>query len=320
MNKEIWRKKIIALSVILILIFLFNLNKNKVYQSETDILILPKNESITRSLDLVIANFQQVLVSLAFNDRISENNDALESGIELPNYKRKEFWNSKIAATQLEKSGIIQIKNFDQDSALAKELNNDTVENLIAIAGNYYNIKTDLEIRIIDGPIVKQVISQNIFTIIGQSLLWTLGIYIIFFLLFPLVFIKKEATKKEFFGQDFLSKITPSKKIIPTILPEEENYFANKNFFENVKKVDDLKVETPQKNVFSLPTFPSFGKKADTPANLPVSEEEVPDIFRQKEVIADIEETVPTNDDYIPREATEEEVKARLNRLLGGGK
>ncbi|MEI7426179.1 MAG: hypothetical protein WCK16_04640 [Candidatus Moraniibacteriota bacterium] len=311
MNKETWRKKIGVLGIIFLLIFLFNLNKSKTYQSETDILILPKNESITRSLDLVIANFQQVLASLAFNDRIAENNDALESGIELPNYKRKEFWNSKITATQIEKSGVIQIKNFDQDSTLAKELNNDTVENLIAIAGNYYNIKTDLEIRIVDGPIVKRVISQNIFSIIGQSLLWTLGIYVIFFLLFPLIFIKKEAIRKEFFGQDFLSKIAPSKKTIQAVLLEEDNYFANKNFFENVKKADELKVEVPQENVSSLSTFPNFGKKAATPANLPVSEEEVPDIFRQKEIISN---------DYVSREATEDEVKARLNRLLGGGK
>jgi capsular polysaccharide biosynthesis protein len=295
MNKETWRKKIGTVVVLLVFIFLFNLSKSRVYESKTDILILPTNETTIRNLDLVVANFQQILMSLAFNDRIAENNDALDPGIELPNYKRKEFWNSKIAITRPEKSGVIQIKSFDQDSALAKELNNDTVENLIAIAGNYYNIKTDLEIRIIDGPIVKQVVSQNILFIIGQSILWTIGIYVIFFLLFPLVFIKKEVAKKEIFGEDFLARTASLKKTVPTILPEEENYFATRNFFKQAKK-------------------------AATPANLPISEEDVPDIFLQKNITSEIKIEEPVKEDYVSREATEEEVKARLNRLLGAGK
>ncbi|MFZ2188260.1 MAG: hypothetical protein WAV73_01705 [Candidatus Moraniibacteriota bacterium] len=325
MNKP-WLKKIGGLGVIFLLIFLFSLNKSRVYQSETKVLLLPKNEITTKGQDLIAGNFRQVLMSLAFSDRIADGNDALEASSELPNYKRKEFWDSKISVTQLEKSGIISIKNFDQNSTLAKELNNDTVENLIAVSGNYYNIKTELELRVVDGPIVKRIISRNLFLTITQSILWALGIFVVIFFLFPFVFIKREPGRRGIPGRDFSPRVAPLKKTVPAIIPEEENYFATKNFFETVKKPEEVKVVSPQKNVFSLPTMPSFGKKAPTPANLPVSEEEMPDIFRQKEVIVEkkpeipVEKAIQIEKEYIPREATPEEVKARLNRLLGGGK
>jgi hypothetical protein len=59
-----------------------------------------------------------------------------------------------------------------------------------------------------------------------------------------------------------------------------------------------------------------------------VSEEALPDIFRQKEPVPEVKketvEPVKKNEavaeEYVPHEATPEEVKARLNRLLGGGK
>jgi len=329
MDKNTWLKKIGVLGAIFFFVLIFNLNKSRVYQSETDVLILPKNEADAKQIDLAIENFRSVLTSLAFNDRLAEGSDALEAGMELPNYRRKEFWNSKISVTRVAKSGVLQIKNFDFDSTLAKELNTDTVDSLIAIAGNYYNIKTDLELRIIDGPIVQRIVSQNLTLTIGKSVLWALVIYFLFLFLFPLIFIKKNGERRELPGRDFSKKAVLPQKQTPLIIPEEENYFATKNFFEQAQKLQETKADMPQKNTFSLPNFPSFGKKAPTPANLPVSEEDVPDIFRQKDIALEVKteiaepitgETAKIESEYIPREATPEEVKARLNRLLGGGK
>lgn len=328
MNNGIWLKKLGAFAIILLFAILFGLNKSRVYESETDVLFLPKNETTSRDLSQIIGNFQQVLMSLAFNDRISDGSDALTPGVDLPNYRRKEFWDAKISVTRAAESGVVRIKNFDADSTLAKELNQNTVENLIALAGNYYNIKTDLEIRIVDGPIVEGVASQDLLSTLGQSLLWALGIYVVFFFISPIIFIKKEGGKRDLSGRGFPPRVEPLKKSVPSVFPEEDNYFATKNFFENVQKAKELKTASLQKNVFSLPAFPRLGKKAPTPANLPVGEEEVPDIFRQKEIVPEIKnedagakkekEEEPL--EYVPREATPEEVKARLNRLLRGGK
>ncbi len=329
MNNETWfKKKIGTLAVVFLVVLFFNLNKSGSYEAETDILLLPKNETVSRSLDSIMENFKEVLSSLAFNDRLSDGSEALAPGVELPNAKRKEFWNSKLSVERVGGSGVIRIKNFDADGVLAQELNNDTVDSLIAIAGNYYNIKTELEIRIIDGPIVKKTLSQNLPLAVGESVMWSLVIYVVLFFIFPFIFIKKETEMREIPGRDFSRNIPSLKKPIPTILPEEENYFATKNFFESVPKAEKVKEALPQKNNFSFPSFPSFGKKAPTPANLPVSEEEVPDIFRQKEPLTEIKEEAPkptesanvVEEENVSREATPEEVKARLNRLLGGGK
>jgi hypothetical protein len=332
MDKNTWLKKIGILGAIFFFVLIFNLNKSRVYEAETDILVLPKNEAMAGQLDSITDNFRAVLASLAFNDRISEGSDALAPGVELPNAKRKEFWNSKLAVTRVDESGALRIKNFDVDSTLAKELNADTVDSLIAVAGSYYNIKTDLELRIIDGPIVRRIASQNLILTISKSILWSLGLYLVFFFLFPIIFIKRDKEGREIPGRDFSQKISSTQKSNPLIIPEEENYFATKNFFPPTQKpqvvVESKKVQSP-KNSFSLPTFPSFGKKAPTPANLPVSEEAVPDIFRQKEPLPEVKKEPVELDkteeqakdlEYIPREATPEEVKARLNRLLGGGK
>jgi len=325
-----WLKKTVILAGIFLLVLLFNLNRSAVYQSETAVLILPKNEVVALNFDATVENFRQIMTSLAFNDRLSDGSEALALGVDLPNYKRKEFWNSKIAVTRVGESGVLKIGNFDASSILALELNNDTVDSLITVAGNYYNIKTDLELRIIDGPTVKKIIAKNSLLVVGESMLWALGIYFFVFFLLPFVFIKKEVKERKLPGRDFSREILLSQKPMPAILPEEENYFATKNFFGSVKKTEEareikLNKETPaSKNTFSLPNFPSFGKKAPTPANLPVSEDEVPDIFRQKEIVPEVktEMAEPTenaiNTEYVPREATEEEVKARLNRLLGG--
>jgi hypothetical protein len=333
MDKNIWLKKIGILGAIFFFVLIFNLNKSRVYEAETAILVLPKNATMAGQLDSITENFRAVLASLAFNDRISEGSDALAPGVELPNAKRKEFWNSKLAVMRVDESGVLRIKNFDADSTLAKELNADTVDSLIAIAGSYYNIKTDLDLRIVDGPIVQRIASQNLTLTIGKSILWSLGLYLVFFFLLPFMFIKRDGKRREIPGRDFSRKISSTQKPKPLIIPEEENYFAAKNFFPPTQKpqvaveVEVKKAQLPKSGFFPS-TFPSFGKKAPTPANLPVSEEAVPDIFRQKEPTPEVKkvalEPIKEEDkaelEYISREATPEEVKARLNRLLGGGK
>lgn len=325
MSEKTWLKKMIMFGVISFFAIILNLNISRTYEARTDILFLPKNETISYQQDLIVENFKQILMSLAFNDRIAGESDALEVSIELPNYKRKEFWNSKISVAQLEKSNIVSIKNFDKNSILAKELNEDTVESLIVVASNYYNIESDLGIRIVDGPIVKKIVSQNLLSTIGESMLWSLGFYLISFHFLPFAFIKREVKKRKIPGQNFSRPRRESlKKIIPKNFPEEENYFAVKNFFEKTQEAVDTEKALSQKDIFSLPRFPSFGKKSPTPVNLPINEGDVPNIFRQKESLVKSEMAELANNDksieaeYVPREATPEEVKARLNSLLGG--
>ncbi len=302
-NRQAWSRKISIGVVLFFAILIFNINKNSVYESETTVLILPKNELLAKEIDLIRGNFKQIMQSLAFCDEVAQQNESLSVAQELPSDKRKEFCNSKLEVSLVEKSAIISVKNFDKDSALARELNSDTVEKLIISAGKYYNIDTDMELRIVDGPIIKQDSFRNGFWLFLESVFWTLVICAMLFFLVPFIFIKKKKTNLSILKNKLYSK-APLEKMV-AIFPETENYFADKNFFPT-KKIE-----------------PSVGKKAPTPANLPVDEETVPDIFRKKEVI--VENNLPEkekneSEDFTSREATQDEMKERLNKLLRGGK
>lgn len=328
-----WRRKLSLLAGIFFLVLLFALNKGGMYEAKTEVLVLPKNATIARELDSTVDNFIEILKSLAFYDRVAKSSDALESGLELPGYKRKIFWNTKLLAQRVGKSGVIEVINFDKDNVLARELNKDTVDNLILATASYYNIKTELELRIVDGPIVRKINSQNLLATFLQSALWSLLIWVSFFFILPLVFTKKDQEKRVIRGRGFSRKEVQLEKTIPAFIPEEENYFASKNFFglakKEAKEILETKKPLMQKSASPLANFSGFGKKAPIPNNLPVSEDDVPDIFRAKEVAMEIDKvevadelkkTETDNAEYIPHEATPEEVKARLNRLLSGGK
>jgi len=300
MNNQTKLKKIGLAIGLFVIILLFNLNRDGVYGSTTTVLFLPKSAVTASSSAAITENFRQIIASLAFCDRLAEQNTSLAVANDLPNYKRQEFCNAKFLVEKPQWSAMLRITNFDVDSTLARELNSDVVENLIAVSGKYYNIKTDLELRIVDGPIVEKNLSQNLTMTILLSLIWTAIVYGGLFFLVPFIFLKKENKARSIPGSKFFQEVPVRKEL--TVSPEEENYFSAKNFFK--------------------PTFPSFGKKAPTPANLPVSEEVVPDIFREKTPIVKIEEK-PKDEavsEYIPREATPEEVKERLNKLLRGEK
>ena len=306
MNNQTKLKKIGLAIGLFVIILLFKLNRDGVYSSTMAVLFLPKSAVTSQESSSIAENFRQILTSLAFCDRLAEQNESLAVVNDLPNYKRQEFCNNKFLVEKPQGSAMLRITNFDADSTLARELNSDAVENLIAVSGKYYNIKTDLELRIVDGPIIKKELSRNLTMTILLSFLWTIILYGGIFFLLPFIFLKKENKTRPIPGSKFFQEVPVRKEL--TVSPEEENYFSAKNFFK--------------------PTFPSFGKKAPTPANLPVSEEAVPDIFRSKEVAPEvkieIEETkkndVENTQEYIPREATPEEVKERLNKLLRGEK
>ena len=325
MRTETWQKRILVIVILFCIIFLIDINTHKLYESRTDVLLVAKNEKISANFGSTIGNIKQIISSLAFYDRISADNDALEPGRELPNYKRKEFWNEKLAVDQIKGSGVISIRNYDSDSLAARELNDSTTESLIEVIGSYYNISTDLDIRIVDGPIVQKVVVRNLFASLFIDLLWTLLLYGVFLAL-PKLFLKSEKTIKRIPGSDFWNRRTPPKSDLPVF---EEDYFSKPEVVFEPKKIvpEEIIVESKPEKIAEISPTPivSYGKKAPTPANLPVSEEGIPEMFlnalsqTEKPSVEAVSETEVEAGDT-SREATAEEVKERLNRLLRGGK
>lgn len=260
--KAFWVVVILATAVFLAAL----LNFNREYKSEADVLVIPKN-SVT------VENSGQVLENLKF---ISFGE------------------NSKIKAYRFKNSGILKIISFNADKSQAENLNRQAVENFIATASRFYNIKTDLDIRIISGPITKQSTVAPAFILFIESLLGAFALASLAFFISFSIFRKEKSENKSF----------------PRII-----------FKRQEKIIGPLKKQLERKKE----SLVSFNKKAAAPDNLPIAQdsniipqEKTESITRE----ATLDEVKMRLDQLqekpIIKEATPEEVKERLNKLLSG--
>lgn len=290
--KEIFKLKTfwIVFIVATFAIFITLLNFNRVYQSQTKILIIPKSNLAVKNSNQVIENLSRLPYTLSFYKRMSQENDDVvyDSILELPNYKREIFWNSKIKIKREGKSGVLDIITLDKSRYKAGVLNNQAVKTLLTTASFYYNIKTDIDIRIVDSMITNYSSRINLFFLSLESL--SIGFLITFFSFFiSFVLFEKETLPKINHSALFLKSKKPS--------------FVEKKWISEEKPYTD------------------FSKKANAPENLPVAQNSFFENTDKAKISK--EETKPLEekrekDIPIIREATPEEVKKRLNQLLSG--
>lgn len=316
-NKTFW----IASLALAIMIFFVAMSSSKMYQSDMDVLFLPKSETAVRNVEQIIANAKQIPFSLSFYNKLVESNsDIDDEAFELPDAKRKDFWNSKIETNQIEKSGAVRITIFSSNQMQAEILSRQTANNLIVAMSRYYNIKTELDMRIIDGPIVSQTRKTNIFLWIFLSLIFGLIAGLFVSILTELIADRIENEKgdrqTEFKKQpltlaNFSFPILGGMENKKTLPAEPENVF---DF--NIKKEREIVEPAIVEESFTVGE-----KKAAAPANLPIAEEEISFDFKSQpeeemQFVEKIVSDAVSKD--TAREATPEEVKARLNKLLSG--
>lgn len=276
--KEMLKSKYFWLLAILVaaVIFSVGINSQKAYQSEIKILILPRSAVLAGTIDQIIENAQEIPRSLSFYDKLVELNPDIEDGsFNMSDQKRKDAWNSRIEIKRIGRSGIISISALSNDQAQAETISNQVAKDLATVMGKYYNAETDLDMRVIDGPIVYLISQAKIINWVLISLL--IGL---FFSLF--IFLTAGIFSKKVFAPETAEKSTLS--------------------LANLKKYDFWKL-TPEK---------IQDKKAPAPANLPIGNEPLIAVAEEPKELS-VEEKK-----YLHREATPEEVKERLNRLLRG--
>jgi len=224
------------------------------YQAKTAVLIITKNSATDNS------------------ERIIENLKTLPSFI-FPETK-----------TEREgKSGIIKIISFNRDPQEAKRSNFSTTREFLSFAAQYYNIKTEIDLRLIGKTSTNYVLSKSILFLAVESLLLGFILASFVFWIFALFFKN---------GKDFSNNA----KIISL---KKERLFSYENNNDKEFKI------SKEKNLFT-----SFSKKAAAPANLPIAENTffVEKNFSKKNRLNESERSV--------EEAAPEEIKERLNKLL----
>ncbi|MFA7209308.1 MAG: hypothetical protein WC120_03395 [Parcubacteria group bacterium] len=327
LKKRIFWGISIALAAV---IFVVAMNAGKTYRAETSILFLPKTGITARNIDQIIANARQIPLALSFYDKLLQKNPSIaDAASGLPAAERKEFWNSRIEVAQIGKSGLIGLSAFGADQAEAESLNRLVTNDLLVVLSNYYNVKTDLDIRIIDGPISSEVAGMDVWLRIAVSLA---SGFIIGFLAVVLFTILSEVDFEQVAGSaDGGSKEAKKEPIVG--LPRvsfTETRTEKKEPAAEVKNIFNFDTEKEASLVSPKKDFITSEKKAAAPSNLPVSEEEftfnisgeadlpvsptigTEEVKPLEEMIADAVAADTT------REATPEEVKARLNKLLKG--
>ncbi len=326
-SKLFWTILILATAIIFIVL----INVERVYKSEADILIIPRSETTVRNINQIIGNLETISYSLSFYDRmIRDNKDVLNDRVaELPAIERKNYWDSKIEINHLKNTGILRIIASDKSPYQASVLNNQAVKDLVAVSSLYYNIKTDIDVRIIDGPIGKYTTSQSYLVVLIESLAGGIVIAILIFLLSAKLFWKKE-DRRNFSSINFPSyekslfdlKGATHKKSLQKLIEDKPEIYSN---------------EISQSTL--LDTSLASSKEAAAPANLPIASDNFFENNSKEEKVLPEKmvinnkfaknlntekaenkkiKSINNNQESIIREATPEEVKERLNKLLSG--
>jgi capsular polysaccharide biosynthesis protein len=296
---------IFLFTIAVLAVFVALINLNRTYKAETELLLIARNEATAKGMDKIIEDAMIIPKTLSFYDRIiSEGIE--DPAQELPGYKREDYWKTKVRTEKIAGSNMIQITIFDKDQFSAEEISQQSALSEAQVLSQYYNIETELDTRIVNGPTVSYGLKTNGFILFLESLLggiiFAVSVNIISYIL-ELAGIGSKKGK---------AVSIVSKYQMPQIMKvQEEKPIAFDKRPADFKKPQEKNIST-EKTVAGVPA----GKKAAAPDNLPIADESIFKIAAKKTEPAILEKE---SEGPVIREATPEEVKERLNKLLKGG-
>jgi uncharacterized protein (DUF1499 family) len=290
--------------------FLLLLESHKKYTSEISIIFVPKSEMAAEDAKQIIGNMEVIPTKKFFYKKLSYYDEGI---------KNKIRGLSDIEVRSEKNSSIIKISASSKTQEDSISVSRTTAKTLFNVMGFYYDIKKDVDFRIIEGPITNNATINWFFPLIYSLLAGALSFFVIN-LIFQNIpsYSKGEMKEKteEFFGIFKKTKVKPE-------ITEEEVY--------------EIKAKPPV-----TPISPE--KKSPAPENLPFAPGELTfideDYFRNNiikngksetkkiekpAVEASIEASMKSPKEIKPsesadfhREPTKEELKKRLNQLLKG--
>ncbi|KKQ52530.1 MAG: hypothetical protein US70_C0008G0017 [Parcubacteria group bacterium GW2011_GWD2_38_11] len=142
--------------------FLLLIDSFRTYHSEISILISAKSQVAAQQRAQIVSNISELPKTLTFYDRMLKNNSDMRDVAEgLSPQKRKARWNEMLT---VERAGfdasVIKVAITTSREADSVQLVNKTTRTLFDTSAFYYNIKKDVDLRIIDGPITRVQVSN----------------------------------------------------------------------------------------------------------------------------------------------------------------
>lgn len=348
--KNLFKSKLFLAASILVFVavFLTGIASQKGFEAETEVMAVPKSLAVSQNMGRILGDMDRIMHTLSFYDDVLGQTGMADPATGLSDVQRKDFWNSVLHTRKSENSDIILIKYFASDGLQARSMSLQSAKSLAYEMSRSYNIKTELDVRIIDGPIVygsygNLSLSYLFLRSLVVGLIGGVLAVLLFFLYektlvayeenrFRWIHEKKEGSEGAV-SEDSLFKEAAERPIVEDI----EYVFPPK---EEPKKTELEKMprETPEKKTEEEIKEKNINhhKKASAPSNLPIAGEDVMALFGKADasVPAAEEKTEPARnaahsatdgekpaeqEKNVHREPTEEEVRERLNKLLGGG-
>ncbi|MDP3957334.1 MAG: hypothetical protein Q8Q10_02425 [bacterium] len=139
---------------------LFWLDYFRSYSAEVTILVISRPGASQSGAD-VAENLAELTRTLSFYDRVLSDNDLIDDAFDgYPPDERKTLWNDTVSVKKRDggSSFFVQAKGDTREGATL--LANQITQTLFSAAGLYYNVKTDIDLRIIDGPLVSYALAR----------------------------------------------------------------------------------------------------------------------------------------------------------------
>ena len=350
LNRITFSARVLIVGLILsVTFFLLLVNSFKTYRSEISILVSAKSEVAAKQQSQIVSNIIELPKTLAFYDRMLKfNPDVRDVTVGLSTQQRKAKWNEMLSVERASfDSSVIKIGITTSRQSDADQLASKTVRTLFDTSALYYNIKKDVDLRIIDGPISRVQVS-NWYWLLALGII--LG-FAVSGLLEYLIFgsQKLSISKPNFLKMNsfFDFKKTPElpleeeleslnnlyrseqtkqpfvfeQKTEDTELPQEKAALIS----DYAEKFQEIKKITKKLEPGKYPNFPEMPighkREASAPDNLPIADSAFLAQFETPQQPAEPEPLSTTEEETVtegPKEPTPEELKKRLNELLKG--
>lgn len=296
---------------------LFWLDFFRSYRATVTVLVVSKTEMSSQDMT---ENAVELVRTLSFYERVLADNDLIDDDFEgyAPD-QRKALWNDTVSVNRRAASSVLTVRARGETPEKAKRLAKQTAQTLFATMSFYYNVKTEMDVRVIDGPLVSYTLTRP-FLFGATSILTGLSITLLFFWFLNAVsgFVARQKMKTEKIHPAFaLGETVPwldPRKFIPAKPP-----FSFKNAFSETSGAPEAAVS-------------QYVAHAPAPANLPIAPMEMELPIADESALPLEFETMFSSHQGAPlgfpvrgehniqqqSEPTNEEYKRRLNELLAG--
>ena len=320
------------------------IDSNKLFRSTISVMLIPRSQEVASHIDDISANAQELPKTLAFFEKMLSDNPGVNDFTrgKTPD-ERKKLWNKYITVSQAKGGSetIIEISLYAKKQSDAEALSKKTAQTLFSVMSGYYNVKSELDMRVIDGPI-SSVAVNDLWWIISVSA--AIGFLIAFLVhsitekIFAFGFALKSRTLQNRLVDMTHTDFSPSASVPSSIedlyLPEElaavQNAEKASEEIAQPQEAAAASISSEEMRKMQYPDFPEMpmghnggmGRESVAPDNLPVFDgasfqfgaPKEDQVEPKKESCESSYQTEPVKH----HEPTQEEIKKRLNALLSG--